>query len=53
MQGMHQVDQRPCGGNFAFWPYLFGLMAFWGGLSLKDSGSEVAKALYCLLDVGL
>jgi len=47
------VDRRPRGGDFAFWLHLFGLMAFWGGLSLRDGGSEVAKALYCLLNVGL
>jgi hypothetical protein len=47
------VDRRPRGGDFAFWLHLFGLMAFWGGLSLRDSGSEMAKALYCLMNVGL
>jgi hypothetical protein len=47
------VDRRPRGGDFAFWLHLFGLLAFWGGLSLKDSGSDIAKALYCLLNVGL
>ena len=53
MQGMHQVDRRPRGDDFAFWLHLVALMAFWGGLSLKDSGSEVATALYCLLNVAL
>ena len=53
MQGMHQIDRRPRGGDFAFWLHLFGMMAFWGGLSLKSSDSEIAKALYCLLNVGL
>lgn len=47
------VDRRPRGGDFAFWLHLFGMMAFWGGLSLKSSGSEIAKALFCLLNVGL
>jgi hypothetical protein len=47
------VDRRPLGGDFAFWLHLFGMMAFWGGLSLKSSDSEIAKALYCLLNVGL
>ncbi|HKA71523.1 MAG TPA: hypothetical protein VKE26_06935 [Xanthobacteraceae bacterium] len=47
------VDRRPRGGDFAFWLHLFGLMAFWGGLSLTESSSEIAKALYCLLNVGL
>jgi len=39
--------------NLAFWLHLFGLMAFWGGLSLTDSDSELAKALYCLINVAL
>jgi hypothetical protein len=47
------VDRRPRGGDFAFWLHLFGLMAFWGGLSLSSSGSEIGKLLYCLLNVGL
>jgi hypothetical protein len=47
------IDRRPRGGDFAFWLHLFGMMAFWGGLSLKSSDSEIAKALYCLLNVGL
>jgi hypothetical protein len=40
-------------GDFAFWLHLFGLMAFWGGLSLMDSGSELAKAFYCLINLAL
>ncbi|HUE86925.1 MAG TPA: hypothetical protein VMO26_12695 [Vicinamibacterales bacterium] len=39
--------------DFAFWGYLFGLMAFWGGLSLLDSGSELSKFLYCLIHLAL
>ena len=26
--------------DFAFWGYLFGLFAFWGGLSLMDSAAK-------------
>jgi hypothetical protein len=47
------VDRYRRGGDFAFWLHLFGMMAFWGGLSLKSSDGEIAKALYCLLNVGL
>jgi hypothetical protein len=47
------VDSRRRGGDFAFWLHLFGLMAFWGGLSTMSSSSEVGKAIYCLLNVGL
>ncbi|MBM7060020.1 DUF2157 domain-containing protein [Pseudomonas sp. UL073] len=39
--------------DFAFWGYLAGLLAFWGGLSLMDSGSQLGKALYCLINLGL
>lgn len=39
--------------DFAFWGYLAGLLAFWGGLSLIDSSSELGRALYCLLNLGL
>ncbi len=40
-------------GDFAFWLHLFGLLSFWGGLSMLDSNSEVSKAIYCLINVGL
>lgn len=39
--------------DYAFWGCLAGLLAFWGGLSLSDSGSEWGKALYCLINLGL
>lgn len=39
--------------DFAFWCYLFGLMAFWGGLSVMDSGSELGRFVYLLVNVGL
>lgn len=38
--------------DFAFWCYLFGMIAFWGGLTSMDAGSEVMRALYALLNVG-
>jgi hypothetical protein len=41
------------GGDFAFWLHLFGLMAFWGGLTAQNSSSEIGKAVYCLINVGL
>jgi hypothetical protein len=46
------VDHRT-DADYAFWLYLFGAMAFWGGLSLMESGSEVSKFIYCLVNVGL
>lgn len=40
-------------GDYAFWCYLFGLMAFWGAMTAMDSGSELSKSLYLLVNVGL
>ena len=40
-------------GDFAFWLHLFGLLSFWGGMSMLDSHSELSKAIYCLINVGL
>ncbi len=44
---------EPRSEDFAFWCYLFGLMAFWGGLTSMNSGSELNKFLYLLLNIGL
>lgn len=43
---------EPRSEDFAFWCYLFGMFAFWGGLTSMDSGSELMRALYALLNVG-
>jgi hypothetical protein len=47
------VDLRRGAEDFTFWGYLFGLAAFWGGLSSLDSNSELGKFIYCLINVGL
>lgn len=39
--------------DYAFWLYLFGAMMFWGGLSLRDSDSELGKFFYCLVNLSL
>ncbi|MEE1866382.1 MULTISPECIES: DUF2157 domain-containing protein [Pseudomonas] len=39
--------------DYAFWGYLAGLLAFWLGLSMMESDSELSKALYCLINLGL
>jgi hypothetical protein len=39
--------------DYALWGYLFGMLAFWGGLSLMESGSEFRRLLYCLINIGL
>lgn len=44
---------EPRSEDFAFWCYLFGLMAFWGGFTSMQSGSEIGKFLYLLLNIGL
>jgi energy-converting hydrogenase Eha subunit A len=32
--------------DYAFWMYIFGVLAFWGGLSLQHSDSELSRLLY-------
>ena len=39
--------------DYAFWLYLFGVLAFWGGLSLMDSGSELGKLGYCGINLAM
>jgi hypothetical protein len=39
--------------DFAFWGYLFGVLAFWGGLSLINGDSALSKVVYCAINVGL
>lgn len=37
--------------DYAWWLYLFGLMAFWGSLSMQHSDSELSKLGYCLINL--
>jgi hypothetical protein len=46
------VDLR-ARGDFAFWLHLSGALAFWGGLTALDSDSEIARFVYCLINLGL
>ena len=46
------VDRRTK-EDYAFWGYLFGMLAFWFGLSLMENGSELSKFLYCLVNLGM
>ena len=39
--------------DYAHWGYLAGLAAFWGGLTMMESDSELGKALYCLINLAL
>jgi hypothetical protein len=43
----------PYSEDFAFWCYLFGLLAFWGGFTAMESGGELGRILYALMNVGL
>ncbi|MEA2930889.1 MAG: hypothetical protein QOG38_3317 [Hyphomicrobiales bacterium] len=47
------TDRMQRTGDFAFWLYLFGLLAFWGGITASSGGTAFEKALYCALNVGL
>lgn len=44
-------NRRPA--DFAFWLYLSGLLSFWGGLTAMDSDSELGKAIYAFINLGL
>jgi len=46
------IDQRTK-EDYAFWVYLLGLAAFWGGLTSMESDSELGKFIYCMINVGL
>ncbi|MGE4502075.1 MAG: DUF2157 domain-containing protein [Thiomicrospira sp.] len=37
--------------DFAFWLYLFGVLAFWGGLSMMNSESELGKFIYLCINL--
>src|SRR5436190_3917892 len=51
--GAYMIDLRGKSEDYVFWGYLFGLMAFWGGLSAMDSNSELGKLVYCLVNMVL
>lgn len=46
------VDRRTR-EDYAFWGYLFGMLAFWGGLTALDSDSELSKFMYCCINIAL
>lgn len=37
--------------DYAFWLYVFGVIAFWGGLSMMDSGSPYGKFIYLCINL--
>nr|WP_321513043.1 DUF2157 domain-containing protein [uncultured Pseudodesulfovibrio sp.] len=48
--GSFLVDRRT-EQDFAFWGYLFGMFAFWGGLTSMDSDTELGKFMYCCINL--
>lgn len=39
--------------DFAFWLYIFGVVAFWGGLSMMHSDSEWNKFIYLCINLAM
>ena len=37
--------------DYAFWLYIFGVLAFWGGLTMQHSDSELTKFLYFCINL--
>lgn len=37
--------------DYAFWLYLFGVMAFWGGMTAQNSNSELSKFIYFTINI--
>jgi hypothetical protein len=52
LAGSYIVDRRT-EEDYAFWGYLFGMFAFWGGLTLFEGGGELDWFLYGLINAGL
>jgi hypothetical protein len=39
--------------DYSFWLYIFGVLAFWGGLSMMHSNSELNKFLYLCINLAM
>jgi MFS family permease len=39
--------------DYGFWPYLFGMLTFWGALSSMGDGALAGKLFYLLINFGL
>jgi hypothetical protein len=48
-----QATEDAARQDFAFWLYIFGALMFWAGLSLREGGSEWAKAGYGAINLCL
>jgi hypothetical protein len=53
MIGIGFFADRETEQDFAFWFYLFGLLAFCCGLALLGNGTQLGKAFYCLIHLAL
>lgn len=54
--GLDRVLRRPLESSaedYAFWCYLFGLFAFWGGLTAMNGGTEIKRLVYLAINIGL
>lgn len=49
----YRVDFTPRKEDLAFWLYLAGLLAFWGGLTSMNSDNEWGKFIYALINLSL
>lgn len=50
--GAFWVDHRSRAmADYAFWLYIFGVMAFWGGLTAQHSDSELSKFIYFCVNI--
>lgn len=50
--GSYMID-RNTKEDVTFWGYLFGCIAFWGGLTLLDGDSELSRFAHFAINVGL
>lgn len=53
LAGGRIAERRSEGVDYAFWIYLAGILAFWGGLTTLPDKGETGKAVYCLINMGL
>jgi hypothetical protein len=44
---------RRRGPDFAFWLHIFGVLAFWCGMTFSESSTELMKFVYCLINIGM
>lgn len=52
LSASYLIDRRTK-EDYAFWGYLFGMLAFWGGLTSMRGDSELRRLLYALINLGL